>query len=214
MPMLQMIVDTQVCRLALWHITESVDELLQLCPSSNSTYYRDLIEDMRSDKRKKEVLSSRILINQLCGNEQQVCYHDNGQPYLAETNQSLSISHSKDYVAVILSASAKVGVDLEAYSDKALRVAKKFIHVEDVLPAELGGSQEWNLEVKQHVLAWSAKEAFFKYVGSPLLVDYKRDLSLHTNGDELIAKETATGQSYQAQVYYRMGEDYVLTWVV
>lgn len=214
MPLHQVVVDEKTCKLALWQVTETVDELLQLCPSSNQVYYNDLIENMRSERRKKEVLASRILINQLCGHEQQVCYHDNGQPYLSGTNQSISISHSGDYVAVILSTSSKVGVDLEAYSDKALRVARKFMHADDVLPTELDGSQDWSLEVKQHVLAWSAKEAFYKYVGSALLVDYKRYLSLQADGSKLFATETATGQTCQAQVYYVMDKEYVLTWVL
>lgn len=213
MPLHQVVVDEKTCKLALWHVTETVDELLQLCPS-NKAYYNELIENMRSERRQKEVLASRVLINHLCGHEQQVCYHDNGQPYLSGVNQSVSISHSGEYVAVILSTSIRVGVDLEAYSDKALRVARKFIHVEDVLPTELAGSKDWALEVKQHVLAWSAKESFYKYVGSALLVDYKRYLSLQATDDSFTAKESATGHAYQAQVHYHMGEDFVLTWVL
>lgn len=210
----QMIVDAPACRLALWHITESVDDLLLLCPTNNQAYYSELIADMRSDRRKKEVLAARILINQLCGCEQQVCYHDNGQPYLSDSENSISISHSGDYVAVILSTSTRVGVDLEAYSDKALRVARKFIHPDDILPAHLEGPSEWSLEVKQHVLVWSAKEAFYKYVGSNLLVDYKRYLTIQSADNQLIAKESGTGMCVQAEIHYILSQDFVLTWVV
>ncbi len=212
--MLQMIVDNTTCQLALWHITETVDQLFQLCPSNNLIYYKDLVEVVRSDKRKKELLASRILVNQLCGREQKVTYHTNGRPCLVGENQSISISHSGEYVAVILSDVSKVGVDIETYSDKALRVASKFMHPKDVLPAYLLGSPNFSLEVKQYVLAWSAKEAFFKYVGSEQLLDYKQHLSIQVDGNKLIAKEFATEQHCQAQVYYRMEDEYVVTWIV
>ncbi|HXK75106.1 MAG TPA: 4'-phosphopantetheinyl transferase superfamily protein [Bacteroidaceae bacterium] len=214
MPIFQKIVDDTTYQLALWHITETLDQLFRLCPSNNLIYYKELVELVRVEKRKKELLVSRLLVNQLCGGEQKVTYRTNGQPYLVSTNQSISISHSGEYVAVILSDSPNVGVDIEAYSDKALRVASKFMHPKDVLPSLLLGSPNFSLEVKQHVLAWSAKEAFFKYVGSEKLVDYKHYLTIQADDDKLIAKEFATEQRCQAHVYYRMEDNYVLTWVV
>ncbi|PSR03487.1 MAG: hypothetical protein BRD50_05830 [Bacteroidetes bacterium SW_11_45_7] len=70
---------------------------------------------------------------------------------------SLSISHSKDIVAVIISRSEGVGIDVEYIHPKVQRVADKFMSDEEMKHIPENGDK-----TKSLILHWSIKETLFK----------------------------------------------------
>ena len=70
---------------------------------------------------------------------------------------SISISHTKGYVAVLLGGPEKeVGIDVECYGERVRKVAHKFVR-EDESVSWYKGTETWSL-----LLHWSAKETMFK----------------------------------------------------
>ncbi|ULT29242.1 hypothetical protein KUH03_20355 [Sphingobacterium sp. E70] len=51
----------------------------------------------------------------------------NGKPYLANFPQKISLSHSFDYAAAMISTEGEVGIDMEIIKTKVERIQHKFL---------------------------------------------------------------------------------------
>jgi len=129
--------------IAIWKITETLEELLQLSHAISTA-------DFNTEKRKKEWLVSRLLLNEINPNYS-ISYNPFGAPELNNGNY-ISISHSKGLVAIIISQQ-QVGIDIEEISEKALRVSSKFVSTNNLKP----------LTAEKATLIWCCKEAIFKW---------------------------------------------------
>ncbi len=115
-----------------------------------------LLEGILNTSRQKERLAARLLLKELCGKMQEVAYHSNGQPYIIGSDLHLSISHTKNYVAVAM-APFKVGIDIEYTSDRVLRITEKFLNA-----SELNQLSTHQAPTSLALLYWCCKEAFYK----------------------------------------------------
>lgn len=152
------------CQLAIWDISESLNELLQKGINSD-------ISKFKGEKRKKEFLSCRLLLNDI-NPDTTITYNKFGAPKL-DNGQYISISHSKNLVAIIVSKT-KVGLDIEQISNKPLRLSFKFISTK----------AHQNLTPEKATLIWCCKEAIFKWYQKGN-IDFKKDIKL----DEFDIKE-------------------------
>ena len=91
------------CTIAIWEIKETINK-------KNSTTNNLEFADIKTEKRKREYLASRFLL-QLIDPEAKISYNSFGAPQL-DNKQFISISHSKNIVAIIVSK-YKVGLDVE-----------------------------------------------------------------------------------------------------
>ena len=129
--------------LGIWEISESVNELKALTKGVK-------LGQIKSQKRKLEILAVRALLEKMCGNVK-LCYNKFGAPIL-DNNKKISISHSKQLVAIIVSKS-RSGIDTEIISKRILKIKDKFISKYD----NINESQE------DLTIAWSTKECIFKW---------------------------------------------------
>ena len=129
--------------LGVWEISESINELNVL---TKGVKY----DHVKSQKRKLEILAARALLKEMCGNVK-LCYNVFGAPVL-DNNKKISISHSKQLVAIIISE-LKSGIDTEIISKRILKIKDKFISTND----NINESQE------DLTIAWSTKECIFKW---------------------------------------------------
>ena len=106
------------------------------------------------DKAKKEKLSVRVLLQEICG-QGVLCYDEMGKPHLSDDTFNVSVSHTKDFVAVFIHPTFAVGIDIERHSNRAARLRERFLE-KDELPAN-DNNQEAYCE-----LCWCAKEAIYK----------------------------------------------------
>ena len=83
-----------------------------------------------------------------------------GKPYLVNLPYHISLSHSFDYAAVMISRSRPVGIDIEQIKEKVERIAEKFLS-----PRELGFITQDNNRIQQLYVCWCAKEAIYKCYG-------------------------------------------------
>jgi phosphopantetheinyl transferase len=112
------------------------------------------------DERRKQWLAYRILIRSLLEpTEVPVEYDSMGKPYLAGSDRHISVTHSGDLAAVIMSCRGAVGIDLERVRPKIERVKERFLSAEEL---EAAGSPP---DAGLLTMAWCAKEALYKLYG-------------------------------------------------
>lgn len=148
----------QFTSFAVWKIEESAEELLaQLQLKDHEISYLDTLI---SGKRNLHWLSTRVLLRRMMNTDAYIdCRVDSsGKPYLANFPHFISLSHSFDYAAVIVSKDKAVGIDIELIKDKIERIAHKFMS-----KCELAFISKDRIE--QLYACWCAKEAIYKLHG-------------------------------------------------
>ena len=138
----------------VWEITENYETLrssLILDESDIAT-----VEGFKNNQRKLEWLSVRILLKTMLGKDGKIVYGPERKPYLHNNSFNISISHSKNFTAILMSKKKRVGLDLEFMAPKILRIADKFLRVEELEQIEK------NQELYHLYLHWCAKEALYK----------------------------------------------------
>lgn len=145
--------------LALWKIEETAEELynqLQL-----KTHEKEYLETLNNGKRNLHWLGTRVLLRKMLNTSQyiDVDVDEHGKPYLKNFPQHISLSHSFDYAAVMISEDKEVGIDIELVKRKIERVAQKFMS-----PEELSFIDP-NHRVEHLYICWCAKEAVYKLHG-------------------------------------------------
>lgn len=191
----------------IWKMDESPDELLALLP--NRIVYEEEMQRFTAVHRKLEWLSVRVLLYQLLGEVKTICYEPSGKPYLEDRSFFISISHTKGYVAVILSAEKEVGIDIEQYGQRIHKVAHKFMR-EDEEAGLYNDESTWAL-----LLHWSAKEVMFKCMDTGE-VDFREHLHIHPF--EVKGQGTFSAHEYRTErqrhflIHYQIHPDFVLTW--
>lgn len=141
----------------IWEISESCDELLGMLDAPAA--HLELLSTYKSATRRLEYLAVRVLLKALLGREVLVKYHANGSPYLPDLPYHISISHTRDYAAVILGA-VPVGIDIEYRSSHVLKIRHRFL-TDDEFDL-LGASPS----IEDLLICWSAKETLFKLTGA------------------------------------------------
>ena len=189
---LHQIIEKNNSKIGIWKMEEELEELQIILSEIN-------ISHLNSEKRKKEYLVSRLLLKDIAP-KTKITYNKYGAPKL-ENGKHISISHSKNLVAIIFSKQ-KVGLDIEKISEKPLRLSSKFI-TED-------GHQ--NLTEEKATLIWCVKEAIFKW-NQKGNVDFKKDIkikafeimekgeiSCNFKGEKIIVKYRKIDNQYLAYV--------------
>ena len=131
------------CSIGVWEISDSINELKVLSEKVK-------FNQIKSENRKLEILAVKALLKEMCGNAK-LNYNKYGAPIL-DNNKKISISHSKQLVAIIVSE-LKSGIDIEINSERVLKVKNKFLSSSD----NIDESQE------DLTIAWSTKECIFKW---------------------------------------------------
>lgn len=151
----------QDLQLGLWHITESVDELISMLFLNKEEF--DTLASFGNDSRRKQWLSYRALIRNLVKADYiyRIYYDENNKPYLVNPQRSISISHCSQYSTVLISPNMKLmhGLDIEPIHPKILKVTDKFMAPEEV--------EEWKNsgDLEKAVAYWTFKEAIYKAYG-------------------------------------------------
>ena len=126
MPLYKSIEVNSQTNVKIWHIKESLDQLKLKAVLKEENLNR--LSSMKSDIRKKEFLSVRLLLKSFGFSDYDLTYDDSGKPIL-KNGCFISITHSIDYSAVAISK-FPIGIDIEKKRDKILKIASKFIGLE------------------------------------------------------------------------------------
>ena len=132
------------------------------------------VERYKSVQRKLQAIAVPILIDTLLPGESNLefVYSDNNQPLFVEAPYKLSITHSGNMVAVLVSGKTEVGVDIQRQTSKVERIAHKFMNNQEKIDYDKVPDSG-----KLHYLnvLWGAKESMFKLYGKGGL-DFRENL--------------------------------------
>jgi 4'-phosphopantetheinyl transferase len=148
---------------ALWKMEEQADDLYnQLQLNDKEKAY---IESLGNGKRNLHWLGTRVLLRTMLHTDDYIdCQVDeHGKPYLVNMPYHISLSHSFDYAAVMLSKNKPVGIDIELISEKVERIAHKFLSNEELAMIEPKD------KIQQLYVFWCAKEAVYKCNGRKVI---------------------------------------------
>lgn len=203
-------IDTHT-RFAIWKIAETADELLarlQLNPDELA-----FLKKLNKGKRTLNWLGTRVLLRTMLHTTGYIdCPSDaNGKPYLSNFKDKISLSHSFDYAAVMMSDRYEVGIDMELVKPKIDIISKKFmtsIELDHIGPQD---------RVDKLTACWCAKEAVYKLQGNKG-VSFKDNMlvepfKFEPAGGHLFTRLSGSKLDGRYKVYYERFGEYMLGYV-
>lgn len=102
-----------------------------------------------SNGRQAEQQAEKQLLHIMLGKDVELTHGPDGEPIIPGNN--ISISHTKGHLAIILSPTHHVGIDIEYRSERICRIAHRFLRIDEPFKT-----------INDLLAAWCAKEALFK----------------------------------------------------
>lgn len=157
---------------SIWQIEEDRDTLLSRLQLDEEE--KEKLHSLRKGKRTLHWLATRVLLRHMLKTDEFIeCPSDeHGKPYLVGYPYSISLTHSFDYAAVMLSKTSACGIDIEKIKDTVLRIKHKFLK-----PEELAFINKDENEREKLYACWCAKEAVYKLQGKKG-VSFRRDMTI------------------------------------
>ena len=179
--------------LALWQMTEAVDQLS--APASVD------LSPLRSPRRKKETLTEYLLLKALTGDDSLVIRHnEDGAPLV--DGYCVSLSHTEGWAAMMISRSHRVGVDIEYVSERVNRVASRFIR-----------DDEQQSTLAERLITWCAKEAVYKYFTEQHLEFHEMRLLPYDQEEAGEVTVENLRQQVRVNISYEVSNSYVLAYL-
>jgi hypothetical protein len=146
--------------IAVWSISETYDELVLFL--NNESFLKEIQNlGLKSVLRINQKIAAGILLQHILKENIQLYYDELGKPHLKNHAGFISISNTKDTVAVIYHPKKTVGIDIEFPSERIVKIAPKFLNIQE---------QHWinNSNTpfyKNCFIVWCVKESLFKLIG-------------------------------------------------
>ena len=193
--------------IGVWQLTESSIELL--LNFTNLELADSVFLKYTHEKRKVEWLAARVLIKQLIGFDFSITYSNSGKPIIDHSiYKHLSISHSRDFVAIILHQHLNVGIDIEG-------ITRNFNPIEQRYLSELELIQV-NKTPKNQCIYWCDKEAIFKLVPEDG-VEFRHQIQISPFNpeveDEFSARFFTGTRELDYKLHFQTFSDHCLVWV-
>ncbi len=197
-------------RFAIWRIEETAEDLISRLQLDARE--KEVLSKLNKGKRTLHWLATRVLLRHMLDTPGYIdCPSDeNGKPYLANFPYKISLTHSFDYVSVMMSANREVGIDLELIKPKILRIANKFMKDEELAlidPAH---------EILQLYACWCAKEAVYKLQGNRG-VSFRENMTIlpfeYQNQGVLSLRLESEDRNHTFRVHYERFQEYMLGYV-
>ena len=203
MPVIEDIQLSSTTRIIVWEIKETFDFLKSKLDLTD--FSKKILHKKKSEIHQKQFLAVRNILKLLLIQDSDLSYGADGKPFIKSIY--ISISHSKEFVAVIIS-DEKVGVDIESNSDKCFRIMQKFIGVENEFPIKI--------DRKIAQILWNMKESLYKIIAFKE-IDFKENLivipfSLNEKQTKIWFVKNEFTQDYIAN--YFINKNYSLAYII
>lgn len=195
--------------IGFWKLEEPAERLIKGIDLTDEEKLR--FQSFTCERRKREFLASRILLNEMSAGTGKIIYDSHGRPSLKGTPRHISLSHSGSLAAVILS-DKPTGIDVEETSRKIKKVIPRFLSEEEIYWVQ--NSAEIHLTA---LVCWCAKEAVFKMMPQES-VDFRKHIHLkrfeiEPNGS-IQAEVENHGKLTGIKLNYRFVENNAVVWCV
>ncbi len=157
MPLFKTITPNASTQVYIWKVEEALDDLAEdvnLTPHCKTRF-----ESMKSELHRRGFLSIRHLLHEAGYTDQDLYYTENGKPHLKD-GRFISITHSYNFTAIIVSDDTEVGIDIEMQRDKILRIASRFTPLK-----EYHTLANEDALIRKLTIVWGAKESLYKIYG-------------------------------------------------
>lgn len=144
---------------------------------------------MKANKRRKEFLGARILLNEIQPSAT-IEYKETGKPKIS-TSQ-ISISHSSQYVAIGLNRKYDIGIDLQQIKTKIDNIKDKFLSELEL--------HRFNHDPNTLTELWCIKEACYKLFDESML-NFKQDIDITMEKGEYIANCKVDQKKFRVPFY-------------
>jgi len=193
----------------MWKLNKSFSSIKNQYVFSNSE--KANYNNLRNWKRKIQWLNIRIMLQNICDGEKEIIYNTNGKPFLKDKSHHISISHSGDYIALILSKNHKTGIDIEVYSKRILKIKNKFLS-----EAELNKLYSNDI-VYYLLLLWNAKEVMYK-INDRKYLSFKEEMHIPYfepgNKGEFIGFVNTKERNKKYSFKYERINGYTIVWSI
>lgn len=197
MPLLSTLQADKDVVVALWRITETIEEFRSSLswlsfPEGEFSLHRPC------DARLLEKYATHALSLFVTGSQETISHLPSGKPVISRGH--ISVSHTKGYAAIAYSPSREVAIDIEYISDRVNRIAHKFLREDEPLT-----------DTFPRLVAWCAKETAYKYFSSDDLsfTDMRiRPFALRDGG----CKVDNLKRDESLPVTFRLTDDFVLAY--
>lgn len=158
--------------IAVWNISETYDELVLFL--NNEGFLKEIQNlGLKSALRISQKLVAGILLQYILNENIELYYDKLGKPHLKNHEGHISISNTKEFVAVIFHPEKSVGIDVEIPSERILKIASKFVNEQE---------QHWmnDSQTKSYLnyyTIWCVKESIFKLIGGGG-IDFKAHINV------------------------------------
>lgn len=159
MPLYKKVTVSPSINVYIWKVSESETALSKGIELTSHCQGR--LEGMSSGMHRRGFLSIRHLMAEAGYVDADLYYDEVGKPHLRDGNK-ISITHSNDFTAIIVSANEEVGIDIEKQREKILRIAHKFTPIE-----EYRTIANTDALIRKLTIVWGCKEALYKIYAEP-----------------------------------------------
>ena len=143
---------------------------------------RKIDESAENTKIQQGVVLNEILLSAI-GSFVELRYDNHGKPWLPNPDQGFSLSHSKDFLAIILSENHPPGIDTESRRPTLEKIVPRLLHDSERAFLENCSDRQMALQ-----FIWGAKEAVYKSWGKRGL-NFSNDMVLEpfqTSGSDVL----------------------------
>jgi len=193
--------------LGIWELSELSEQLLPYFTPEELA--EPEFRKFTFEKRKAEWLTTRLLLKQLIGPDFRISYSESGKPILEHSRYKfIAISHSREFVAVLVHEHLDVGIDIENMTRNYTAIQKKYLSETEL--------KQVNGDSRLQCLYWCAKEAVFKLVPEEG-VEFREQIRILPFDPEKTEQFPARYISGENQITYRLNfrifSDNCLVWV-
>lgn len=145
--------------------------------------------------KKTEWINTRLLIDRFFPNLS-INYNQYGAPQ--SDKKAISISHCNEFTSFIVS-NKKAAIDIEKISDKPLKIAHKFLSLEE--------QKKWHTPTTS-TICWSAKECLFKLHQKGQL-NFSQDLKIKSIEEKIVVCSIF---NYEIKLFLEKFNDHILVY--
>jgi phosphopantetheinyl transferase len=159
-------------------------------------------------KREIEKKALIYLLKALNINSDELVYNENNKPFLISGKPFLSITHSFQYLAVVVNSEMLTGIDMELKRLKIINVQSKFCNANEV---QFAGN-----EIDRLTCLWCAKETVYKIYGHKG-VNFKDHIKVkpfHTADTVIYASLWVANAWKTFKLALKSKQDYYLTYLI
>jgi len=185
MPFLKEFIINDKTKIKLWKVM-----IGELNTKELNSDEKNLLKLKKNDILREQFLATRKVLT-LEDTDYKITYNNNGKPLL-NSKYNISISHSHEIAALVISDNSKIGLDVQLNENKIFNIQDKFLN-----PSEKLNIGE-NPSLKILTMIWTSKESIYKAVGlkgisfsdnikiEKVIEEDKTGIGYFTNGSEKV----------------------------